>query len=287
MNTKKNIGINILVLSLALSGLTSITTGAVLNKKISKNKHNKINVEVIQKQVAKIKSNIPIPKEITIEINEPLSVNMQDYITNLDDIEDKILNKFKLDTSLVNVTQAGKYTYTINYKDKMYNGIIIVKEKELPIIENIILKDLSIELGKTLPTDISEYITTNIPEELKPNVKLNISKVNINIAGDYQYTITYNNKMYTGNVKIYQPQTTDIEKISLKSLSIETGNTLPTEISEYLITPVSKETQQNLILNTSKVDINTPGTYEYTITYNKKIYSGNVIVKEKNITQTN
>lgn len=287
MSTKKNIGINILVLSLALSGLTSITTGAVLNKKMSKNEHSKINVEVIQKQVAKIKSNIPIPKEITIEINEPLSVNMQDYITNLDDIEDKILKKFKLDTSLVNVTQSGKYTYTINYKDKIYNGIIIVKEKELPIIENIILKDLSIELGKPLPTDISEYITTNIPEELKPNVKLNISKVNINIAGDYQYTITYNNKMYTGNIKIYQPQTTDIEKISLKSLSIEMGNTLPTEISEYLITPVSKETQQNLILNTSKVDINTAGTYEYTITYNKKIYSGNIIVKEKSTTQTN
>ncbi len=287
MKKKKNIGINILILSLAISGLTSITVGTALNKKFTKKENNKIKVEVIQKQVAKIKSNIPIPKEITIELNQPLSVNTEDYITNIDDIEDRIIKKFKLDTSLVNVTQAGKYTYTINYKDKIYNGIVIVKEKELPIIENIILKDLSLELGKTLPTDISAYISTTIPEEIKPNVKLNISKVNINIAGNYQYTVTYNNKMYTGNITIYQPQTATIEKLTLKEITIELGTELSKDVSKYLTTNVSNEILQNLKLNTNNVNINVVGRYEYTITYNNKVYSGNIIVKEKGTTQIN
>lgn len=279
MNKKKNIGINILVLSLAISGFTSITAGTILNKSFTKKEKNKIKIEVVQKQVAKIKSNIPIPKEIAIEVNQPISVNIQDYITNLDDIDEKTIKKFKLDTSLVNVTQAGKYTYTINYKDKIYNGTVIVKEKELPIIENIILKELSIELGKPLPTDISSYISTTIPEEIKPNVQLNTSKVNINITGNYQYTITYNNKMYTGNITIYQPQTT----LSLKEITLEAGTELSTNISTYLITNVSNEILQNAKLNISNININVPGKYEYTITYNNKIYSSNIIIKEKGI----
>ena len=214
MKKNKNIGINIIIASLTLSGIMSITTGTILNKKNNVLKTDKIQVEVIQKQVAKIKSNIPKLKEITIEINEPLSVNIIDYIENMDDIEDSVLKKFKLDTSLVNVTQAGKYIYNIIYKEKIYNGTVTVKEKPLPIIENIILKELNIELGKELPltTDISSYINTTIPDELKENIKINIDNVNINIAGKYQYTVTYGSKIYTGNITIYQPQNSEIKE---------------------------------------------------------------------------
>ena len=102
MKKNKNIGINILIASLTLSGIMSITTGTILNKKNNVLKTDKIQVEVIQKQVAKIKSNIPKLKEITIEINEPLSVNIIDYIENMDDIEDSVLKPncaFKLSKS--------------------------------------------------------------------------------------------------------------------------------------------------------------------------------------------
>ena len=128
------------------------------------------------------------------------------YIENLDYIDAKVLKKFKLDTSLVNVTQAGTYTYTISYKDKKYNGTVNVKEKELPIINHMTLKELSLELGSKLPQNLNDYVVESIPEEAKNNIVINLSKVNPNMAGTYQYTVTYKDKIYTGNIIIYEAQ---------------------------------------------------------------------------------
>lgn len=206
ININKNkIGLNIMILSLSISGLLSITSGAVLNKMNIKPK-NKVKIKIVEKQVPKKKSNIPTLKEITVEVNEPISVNINDYIENLDDIDAKVLKKFKLDTSLVNVTQAGTYTYTISYKDKKYNGTVNVKEKELPIINHMTLKELSLELGSKLPQNLNDYVVESIPEEAKNNIVINLSKVNPNMAGTYQYTVTYKDKIYTGNIIIYEAQ---------------------------------------------------------------------------------
>ncbi len=202
---KNKIGINIMIISLSISGLLSITSGAVLNKLNIKPK-NKVKIKIVEKQVPKKKSNIPTLKEITVEVNEPISVNINDYIENLDDIEPKVLKKFKLDTSLVNVTQAGNYNYTISYKDKKYNGTVTVKEKELPIINNMTLKEISLELGSKLPQNLNDYVVESIPEEAKNKVVINLSKVNTNMAGTYQYTVTYKDKIYTGNIIIYESQ---------------------------------------------------------------------------------
>ena len=53
----KNKGLNILTLSLALSGIISTTGGLILNKMNAQPKNTKVEVKVIEKQVAKIKSN--------------------------------------------------------------------------------------------------------------------------------------------------------------------------------------------------------------------------------------
>ena len=109
--------------------MISITSGAVLNKIEFKETKNKVKIKIIEKSLGKPKTNIPKLKEIEVEVNVPISVNIEDYIENLNEIDEKILKKFKLDTSLVNVSEKGTYTYTINYKDKKYNGTVIVKEK--------------------------------------------------------------------------------------------------------------------------------------------------------------
>ena len=205
-NKEKRYGTNILIASLAISGLFSITSGAVLNKIDITPKPMKI--KVIEKSLAKVKSNIPVLKEITIEVNNPISVDVKDYIDNLDDIDTTVLSKFKLDTSLVNVTQKGTYIYTISYKDKKYNGTIIVKEKDLPTLSSITLKEITIEKGKELSTNISDYVNESIPDEIKNQVTLDISKVNKDVAGTYQYTIKYNDSIYTGNIIVYEPQPT-------------------------------------------------------------------------------
>lgn len=203
----KDKGIKILTLSLAISGLLSTTSGLILNKMDVKNTSNKVEVKVIEKQVAKIKSNVPVLKDVSVEVNQPISVDVKEYISNLDDISNSALRQFKLDTSLVNVTQAGKYTYTISYKNKKYNGNVIVNEKVLPTL-NLRLKNLSIKLNSNLPTDVKDYIDTTIPEEALQTVKLDISKVNTKIAGDYQYTVTYNKQLYTGTITVYEEQPT-------------------------------------------------------------------------------
>ena len=203
---KNKFGLQIFIMSLTVSGLLSITSGAVLNKMEIKKPNNKVKIKIIEKQVAKKKTNIPKLKEITVEVNVPVSVNINDYIENLDDIDESILKKFKLDTSLVNVTEPGTYTYTISYKDKKYNGTVQVKEKELPIINNMTLKNITLELGSKLPENLNDFVVETIPEEAKDKIVIDLSKVNTNMAGTYQYTVTYNERIYTGTITIYEAQ---------------------------------------------------------------------------------
>jgi len=203
MNDNK--GIKLLIFSLTFSGLLSTTSGIILNSMDIKPTKNKINVKVEEKQVSRIKTNIPVLKDIEVEVNEPISVDVKEYITNLDDIDTSVLREFKLDTSLVNLTQAGNYTYTISYDNKKYNGNIIVKEKAIQIV-NLQIKNIKFKLNEEIPTDPRKYITTELTDEMIEKIKLDTTKVNNKVAGDYQYTITYENQLYTGIVNIYEEQ---------------------------------------------------------------------------------
>lgn len=203
MNDNK--GIKLLLFSLTFSGLLSTTSGVILNSMDIKPTKNKITVKVEEKQVSRIKTNIPVLKEIEVEVNEPISVDVKDYITNLDDIDNSVLRDFKLDTSLVNLTQAGKYTYTISYDNKKYNGNVTVKDKAIQVV-NLQIKNLKFKLNEEIPTDPSNYVTTELTPEMKEKIVLDISKVNNKVVGDYQYTITYENQLYTGVVNIYEEQ---------------------------------------------------------------------------------
>ena len=203
MNDNK--GIKLLIFSLTFSGLLSTTSGIILNSMDIKPTKNKINVKVEEKQVSRIKTNIPVLKDIEVEVNEPISVDVKEYITNLDDIDTSVLREFKLDTSLVNLTQAGNYTYTISYDNKKYTGNIIVKEKAIQIV-NLQIKNIKFKLNEEIPTDPRKYITTELTDEMIEKIKLDTTKVNNKVAGDYQYTITYENQLYTGIVNIYEEQ---------------------------------------------------------------------------------
>ena len=209
---KENFGINFLIISLAVAGLLSIVAGAIFNKAMQKKNNVTYKVEVIQKRITEESSTTtPQLKEITVEVNVPLSVEVKDYIENIDEIDNETIDDYKLDTSLVNLGEAGTYTYTVTYKNKKYNGKIIVKEKELPIINNMTLKSINIELGSKLPTNITDYISETIPEDAKDKIVIDLSKVNVNMAGTYQYTVTYQDKIYTGEIKVYEAQPQIIE----------------------------------------------------------------------------
>lgn len=202
----KDKGVSVLILSLAFSGLLSTTSGIILNNIELKPMSSKVNVEVVERRVAKIKSNVPILKDITVEVGQPISVDVKEYISNLDNISMSALREFKLDTSLVNLNQAGKYNYIIEYRGKKYNGNVIVNGKDVQNVITLQIKNLSVKRNSSLPTTVSDYLETTLTEEELQNVKLDISKVNTKIAADYQYTITYNNMLYTGTITVYEEQ---------------------------------------------------------------------------------
>ncbi len=194
----------ITVSTIAFLGVLCISSGIIMPAVIKTEGKQVIKFSISQKRVSKAKKNELKLKDMESEINTPLSVNIKDYLVY--DLEDKILKKLKLDTSTVNVTEAGTYTYTITYKKKIFNGKYVIKEKPLPTIDNMTLKSLKLEKGATLSTDLSTYIIEAIPEEAKIAIQLDLSAVNVNVAGVYQYTVTYNGKFYTGNIEIFEPQ---------------------------------------------------------------------------------
>lgn len=89
----------------------------------------------------------------------------------------------------------------------------------------------------------------------------------------------------TGKLEVLQERVTEIKtnEIKLKDITIEINNYLSTNVGDYLINPSNIDTSfmKTLKLDTSNININAAGTYKYTVTCNKKIYTGTIIVKEK------
>ena len=199
----------ITISALSLLGVLSIASGVMYNSLQANNIKKKILVVVEQKQVSTEKDIDIKLKNLTIEVNTPLSVKIIDYLDSA--VSNEVLANLKLDTSNVNVTEPGTYNYTITYKKKIYNGIITVKEKELTnnnTLQSITLKTVNVNIGTALSTDISNYVIEPLTDEIKSNMLIDLSNVNVNKAGSYQYTIKYNNSIYTGTITITESQPT-------------------------------------------------------------------------------
>ncbi len=199
----------ITISALSLLGVLSIASGVMYNSLQANNVEEKILVVVEQKQVSTEKDIDIKLKNLTIEVNTPLSVKIIDYLDSA--VSDEVLANLKLDTSNVNVTEPGTYNYTITYKKKIYNGIITVKEKELTnnnTLQSITLKTVNVNIGTALSTDISNYVIEPLTDEIKSKMLIDLSNVNVNKAGSYQYTIKYNNSIYTGTITITESQPT-------------------------------------------------------------------------------
>lgn len=246
----KNIDKKYKLIALAMTSWGILLTGSGITMQLMTPKQTKTvtpQIKISQRKVEQSKSNEIKLKDMALEVNQPLSLNIKDYLTNPDDIETKILNQLKLDTSMVNTNQAGTYTYTISYKKKKYNGTFIITEKPLPVVERMTLKTLNLKIGSTLSTDIKTYITETVPEEVITNIKLDLSNVNTSTTGNYQYTITYDGKLYTGTITIYEPQEIKTEtekKEEIKENESETKNQTDTEKTETTNSPISNTTTE-------------------------------------------
>lgn len=199
----------IICITLSCWGIILIGSGLIMstaNRTITKKNYS---LEITHKKVAEAKTNEIKLKDMTLEINTPLSVDIKDYLENIEELDEGVIKALKLDTSAVNINEAGTYTYTVSFKKKKYNGTFIIKEKELPKTE-ITLKNIRLAKNSALSTSLSTYVVETLTEEVKNNITLDLSAVNTTQLGDYQYSVIYDGKMYTATITIYEPHTTVI-----------------------------------------------------------------------------
>lgn len=238
MSNKEKI---ILSITLAGWGVISIGSGLTMAASIKPVVHTNYELSIVQRRVSESKTNEIKLKDIELEVNNPLSVDVKDYLEDVDKIDIATLKSLKLDTSLVNTTQVGKYTYTITYNKKKYNGNITIKEHELPNVD-LNLKDIIIYVNDSLTVpnetnnyDFSLYIENQLSDDVKRSIILDLSQVNTAVANVYEYTVIYKNTIYKGKVyvkeRIITPNTVKPEesKSPEPSLDISPSPTTPTE----------------------------------------------------------
>lgn len=213
-----------------------IISGIIMNHQVKPIINTTYTLKVETKKIAEqqAKTNEIKLKDIEIEINNPISVDIKDYLENSDKISDSTLKALKLDTSLVNINQAGTYQYKISYKKKTYVGSIKVKEKELPNV-SFTLKRIEITTfkeGESLSANPRSYIEEYITDEVYNNITLDISQVKPTIQGDYPYYIIYKGVTYQGKVivrnpgpTVYTPNNNNSEAESSDNSSLENPQT--------------------------------------------------------------
>lgn len=195
----------IISLALASWGVIMLGSGFTMKSMIKPTEVKKNDLEVVHKRVAEIKTNEIKLKDMELEINQSLSVDVKDYLENLADIDQEVLKSLKLDTSMVKVNEAGSYTYTVSYKKKKYNGTFTIKEKELPNVD-LTINNLRLTIGSPLSTDKQVYIKETLTDEIKNNILIDLTAVDTQKVGNYKYTVTYNGILYTGTIEVYEPQ---------------------------------------------------------------------------------
>ena len=214
-----------IAITLSIFSLTLIITGTIMNSKDKPVINTKYTLKNETKKIAEAqaKTNEIKVKDIEIEINNPISINVKDYLEDIDKISEDTLNALKLDTSMVNINEAGTYQYTITYKKKKYLGNIIVKEKELPNF-NFTLKTIKIKIGESLSSNPRTFINEEISDEIYNNLTLDLSKVDVTRQQDYDYYITYKGVTYQGKVEVRAPGPTIITPNTNEEKEEETDN---------------------------------------------------------------
>ena len=253
---------------------------------------------------------------ITIELGNEDAVKVSDFM----DLSKDELKSAKLNTKDVNFFKEGNYKATISYKDKDYDIKVKVKDTVAPKItvsDNIVVQtnnplhmsDIITEVTelsgnidasfkdkpKSESTDNTESVSATENTEsgsssviavggcnLKHNDEITYTK-----SGDYDNTITVTDD--AGNtsdidIKISVIDAPVINGISDKTVTV--GDAVDYLSGVSAVDGKGTDITGNIEVDSSKVDINTPGTYQitYKVTDSYGFSTGancNVVVNEK------
>ena len=202
----------VVVSSFALLGTLCISCGCLYSK-LDDEQGQTVAIVVSQKLQANQKQEVALKlKNFELETNTPLSIKIADYLEEA--VSEEILANLKLDTSNVDVTKVGTYKYQVYYKKKAFEGTIRIIEKVAPTnqVDTIMLKSFTIKKGTALSTNPADYISEPNPltDEVKALLKFDLSGVDITKPGQYQYTVTFNNSIYTANITVTEDQENNI-----------------------------------------------------------------------------
>lgn len=253
---------------------------------------------------------------ITIELGNEDAIKISDFL----DLSKDELKNAKLNTKDVNFFKEGNYKATISYKDKDYDIKVKVKDTVAPKItvsDNIVVQtntplhmsDIITEVTelsgnidasfkdkpKTESTDSTEKTDSTESTEgsatgviavggcnLKHNDEITYTK-----SGDYDNTITVTDDAgNTSNidVKISVIDAPSINGISDKTVTVGDAVDYLSDVSA--VDGKGTDITGNIEVDSSKVDINTPGTYQitYKVTDSYGFSTGancNITVNEK------
>ena len=161
--TKKEL--KLVSITIATWGLLFAGSGLVMNSVQKPPKIIKSKFEVTSKRVSEAKTNEIKLKDIELEINQPLSVNVKDYlakelpkveltIKNLklplnsplnanpndlstyieEELSEEVKKNIIIDLSQVRTDQEGRYDYSVTYNGIIYKGKIEVYQPQTKII---------------------------------------------------------------------------------------------------------------------------------------------------------
>ena len=256
---------------------------------------------------------------ITIELGNEDAIKISDFM----DLDKNELKSAKLNTKDVNFFKEGNYKATISYKDKDYDIKVKVKDTVAPKItvsDNIVVQtnnplhmsdiitnvtELSGNIDasfkdkpKSESTDNTESVSATENTEstesssasviavggcnLKHNDEITYTK-----RGDYDNTITVTDD--AGNstdidIKISVIDAPSINGISDKTVTV--GDTIDYLSGVSAVDGKGTDITGNIEVDSSKVDVNTPGTYQitYKVTDSYGFSTGancNITVNEK------
>ena len=256
---------------------------------------------------------------ITIELGNEDAIKISDFM----DLDKNELKSAKLNTKDVNFFKEGSYKATISYKDKDYDIKVKVKDTVAPKItvsDNIVVQtnnplhmsdiitnvtELSGNIDasfkdkpKSESTDNTESVSATENTEstesgsssviavggcnLKHNDEITYTK-----SGDYDNTITVTDD--AGNTSDIDIKISVIDAPSINGISDKTvtvGDTVDYLSGVTAVDGKSTDITGSIEVDSSKVDINTPGTYQitYKVTDSYGFSTGancNITVNEK------
>ena len=253
---------------------------------------------------------------ITIELGNEDAIKISDFM----DLDKNELKSAKLNTKDVNFFKEGNYKATISYKDKDYDIKVKVKDTVAPkitvsdnitvqtntplhmsdIITNVTELSGSIDASfkdkpKSESADNTESVSATENTEsgsssviavggcnLKHNDEITYTK-----SGDYDNTITVTDD--AGNTSDIDIKISVIDAPSINGISDKTvtvGDTIDYLSGITAVDGKGTDITGNIEVDSSKVDINTPGTYQitYKVTDSYGFSTGancNITVNEK------